>query len=122
MVAKGRQTHVTPRRLVRCSIGFLVPISVALCDRYRSHGHCSDDETACLFGHNRYGLSISSFPFELDQTIYLGKQGIVSAHADVFARMDARPVLPDQDASSPNNLTGEALHPETLARAVPAVS
>src|SRR5881296_4545705 len=54
----------------------------------------------------------------LDEPVDQGKQGIVPPQSDVFARLQARPALPDQDRASGDKLAAEALHSQTLGVAV----
>ena len=42
---------------------------------------------------------------EFDRTVYQSKQGVVFAHADVFAGMDSGAALTHDDAASVNGLS-----------------
>jgi len=60
-------------------------------------------------------------PFESDDAIDLGKEGEILTHPDVRSRMNARPVLSNQNGSCMNHLPPKALHSQSLTGAVPAV-
>jgi hypothetical protein len=60
-------------------------------------------------------------PFEGDKAIDLGKEGEILTHPNVCSRMNARPVLSNQDGSCMNHLPPKAFHSQSLTGAVPAV-
>src|SRR2546423_14205745 len=59
---------------------------------------------------------------ELDEAVLQGVEGVVLADADVDARLEARPALPDQDRPGGDLLAAELLHAQTLRLAVAAVA
>src|SRR5574337_1156949 len=65
--------------------------------------------------------TIAAALFDLHDAAHLGEQGVVTADADVLPGLEPRAPLPDDDAPPGHRLTGEGLHSQAAARAVPAV-
>jgi hypothetical protein len=51
---------------------------------------------------------------ELDATVYLREQGVVTAHADILARMDLRTTLSNDNAAGGYGLPTESLYPKAF--------
>ena len=56
------------------------------------------------------------------ESVDLGEQGVVPAHADVSTRMDPGTQLPHDDVAGLRRLAAEELDPPALTLAVPAVA
>ncbi len=66
-----------------------------------------------LHFRNRYdadALFIAAFPLEGNGSVYLGEEGVITAHSDVFSRMNIRAGLSHQDVTSPYQLARETLY------------
>src|SRR5829696_3448579 len=59
---------------------------------------------------------------ELHDAGRLGEEGVVAAHADAVAGLEARAALPDDDLAAGDDLAGEHLHAEALGVRVAAVA
>jgi hypothetical protein len=62
-----------------------------------------------------------AFPFELDNAVNLGEQGIVFTHPNVLSRMKLRAYLSHQNIPGPDMLATITLDTAPLGCTIPAV-
>jgi len=77
-----------------------------------------------LAGDFVYADLFSQFahPLKDDLSIDFGIEGVVLPHTHIVPRMNLCALLPNKDIAGTDNLTAVSLDPESLPRAVPAVS
>ena len=74
-----------------------------------------------LGGVNRNLLTILAQTLEADNTVGLGKEGIVGADAHILAGVNVRAALTHQDVAGQNELTVSALGAKALGLGITAV-
>ena len=74
-----------------------------------------------LGGVDRDLLAVLAQALETDNTVSLGKEGIVGADAHVLARVNVRAALAHQDVAGQNKLTVSTLGAQALGLGITAV-
>src|SRR5436190_22919003 len=93
----------------------------------RTAGPCDDEQggpagSARRCSVNAGLLAVLGSVLESNDAVDEREQRVVAAHADVVARTDRRPTLPNDDRAGEHRLTVAALDAEPLAGAVTTVS
>ena len=75
-----------------------------------------------LLSVNTDFLSILGCRLKFDCAVNQGKKGVVFAHADVIARVNAGSSLPDQDSAGTDRLATVPLHTQPFGLAITPVA
>ena len=95
---------------------------------YKIKGNSAGQRRRAIYGWklaggiNAYLTSALALSFELDNSVNLRKQGVISTHTHVSTRMKLCAHLSHQNISGPDRLPTKSFDSTSLGRAVTAVS